>query len=90
MRMTHSWVEVPPGSDFPLENLPYGAFVRPGDPAARIGVAIGTQILDVRRVAESGLLQRALPQALDVFSRETLNAFLALGCRAWRAVRARR
>ena len=89
MRMTDSWVEVPPGSDFPLENLPYGAFVRPGDPAARIGVAIGTQILDVRRVAESGLLQRALPEARDVFSRETLNAFLALGCEAWRAVRAR-
>ena len=37
--MTHSWVEVPAGCDFPLENLPYGVFRRTGGAAARIGEA---------------------------------------------------
>ncbi len=87
--MTSSWLEVPAGSDFPLANLPYGAFRRHGDAAARIGVAIGTRILDMRFVAQSGLLHQALPQAVDVFSQGTLNAFLALGSGAWSAVRAR-
>jgi fumarylacetoacetase len=44
-----SWVESAnlPGSDFPIQNLPYGTFRRgPIDPP-RVGVAIGDQILDV-------------------------------------------
>jgi fumarylacetoacetase len=73
-----SWVDVPAGSDFPIENLPYGAFsTAPGD-APRIGVAIGDQVLD-------------LAAALDdpVFAEPTLNRFLAQGRARWRAVRSR-
>ncbi len=84
-----SWIEVPPGSDFPLENLPYGAFRRPGETAPRIGVAIGTRILDLRFVAQSGLLRETLPNAVEIFSQPTLNAFIALGEAAWQATRAR-
>jgi fumarylacetoacetase len=87
--MTRSWVDVPAGCDFPLENLPYGAFRRTGDAAPRIGVAIGAHILDLRVVAQSGLLRDSLPRAVAVFSEETLNPFLRLGCDAWRATRAR-
>ncbi len=36
-------------TDFPIENLPYGAFRR--DEQARIGIAIGDQILDLRACA---------------------------------------
>jgi fumarylacetoacetase len=71
-----SWVDVPAGSDFPLENLPYGAFsTAPGHPP-RIGVAIGDHVLD-------------LAAALDdqVFAESTLNRFLAQGRARWRAVR---
>ena len=37
------------GSDFPIQNLPYGRFRRAGDNTQpwRIGVAIGDQILDL-------------------------------------------
>jgi fumarylacetoacetase len=87
--MTHSWVDVPDGCDFPLENLPYGAFRRSGDAAPRIGVAIGAHILDLRVVAQSGLLRASLPQAAAVFAEGTLNPFLRLGIDAWRATRAR-
>jgi len=46
-----SWVESAnaPYSDFPVQNLPYGAFRRLGqDDKLRIGVAIGDQILDLK------------------------------------------
>src|SRR5437762_14339871 len=35
------------GSDFPIQNLPFGVFRRKGQDAFRVGVAIGDQILDV-------------------------------------------
>jgi fumarylacetoacetase len=73
-----TWVDIPAGSDFPIENLPYGAFsTAPGGPA-RIGVAIGDHVLD-------------LAPALDdpVFGEPTLNGFLAQGRSRWSAARAR-
>jgi fumarylacetoacetase len=73
-----SWVDVPEGSDFPIENLPYGAFsTAPGEPP-RIGVAVGDHVLDL-----------APALADPVFGEPTLNGFLAQGRPRWRAVRAR-
>ena len=46
-----SWVESAnaPDSDFPVQNLPFGAFRRSGqDEPLRIGVAIGDQVLDLK------------------------------------------
>ncbi|WP_374584766.1 fumarylacetoacetase [Ideonella dechloratans] len=53
-----SWVTSAnaPDSDFPLQNLPYGRWRRPGETAWRLGVAIGDQVLDL---AEAGLLAHA-------------------------------
>jgi fumarylacetoacetase len=45
-----------PDSDFPLQNLPYGRWRRPGETAWHLGVAIGDQVLDL---AEAGLLPHA-------------------------------
>ena len=44
---TRSWVESAndPATDFPIQNLPFAMFERDGN--ARLGVAIGDQILDV-------------------------------------------
>jgi fumarylacetoacetase len=44
-----SWVESAnePGTDFPIQNLPYGIFRRSGEAAPRAGVAIGEYILDL-------------------------------------------
>jgi fumarylacetoacetase len=43
-----SWVESAnrPGCDFPIQNLPLGVFVPPGETRPRIGTAIGDSILD--------------------------------------------
>ncbi|QJW99468.1 fumarylacetoacetase [Frigoriglobus tundricola] len=59
-----SWVDSANrlGCDFPIQNLPLGVFVPPGDNRARVGVAIGDAVLDA---------SAWLPG-------ETLNAFCAL------------
>jgi fumarylacetoacetase len=69
-----SWVASAnlPDADFPLQNLPYGVFVTADDPSPRIGVAIGDQVLDLRRARAAGL---ALPQSLEAGS---LAGFMAL------------
>lgn len=43
-----SWVETAnrPGCDFPIQNLPLGVFVPPGESRPRVGVAIGDSIID--------------------------------------------
>jgi fumarylacetoacetase len=76
-----SWVPVAEDSHFPIQNLPYGVFRRPGE-RARVGVAIGDQILDL-----SALQDRILP-GRPVFDRDSLNDFLALGRAAWSEARA--
>ena len=50
-----SWVESAndPSSDFPIQNLPFGIFSTDGDDA-RVGVALGDQIIDVSAM-DSGL-----------------------------------
>ena len=72
-----SWVPVPAGSDFPLENLPYGVFTTAGG-TPRVGVAIGAHVLD---------LSLALPAG--PFAVNSLNAFMALGPDEWAATRER-
>ncbi len=80
--MTASWVEVATGSDFPLDNLPYGVF--DSGKGQRIGVAIGDHVLDLYEVADRGLLPYgAALQDID------LNGFLALGRSAWHETRGR-
>jgi fumarylacetoacetase len=80
-----SWVDSAndPSSDFPIQNLPYGAFRTAGKPVPRVGVAIGDQILDLFALAEAGLLQ-ADPK---MFCRPDLNDFMACGKPVWRSVR---
>ena len=50
-------------SHFPIQNLPFGVFSTDADPAPRVGVAIGDQILDLAVLEEAGLLTAALPAA---------------------------
>ena len=85
-QLIRSWVETANSSDadFPLNNLPYGAFhVAGGDLHA--GVAIGDYILDVTALENTGLLD--LPES-GVFARGTWNDFMALGADVWNSFRA--
>ncbi len=69
-----------------MYNLPYGAF-RAGDGPTRLGVAIGTKILDLHALAETGLLDDICDGR--VLQAERLNPLLALGRRTWKALRLR-
>lgn len=82
-----SWVEVNHGSDFPIQNLPFGIF-KTNDRTARAGVAIGEYILDLAAIAESELFN-SLSFDKTVFSKCTLNDFIALGKFVTNAVRER-
>ena len=74
-----SWVESAqkPGSDFPIQNLPFGRFRRPGRKEAwRCGVAIGDHALDLHLALGRGslpwaeiapsLLAHAAPLLLEI------------------------
>ncbi|MEO6834466.1 MAG: fumarylacetoacetase [Candidatus Tumulicola sp.] len=82
-----SWIEVAPDSDFPVQNLPLGVFVRNASSGGRIGIAIGDRILDVRAATERGFLDGACER--DVLVRPNLNALFAAGRGAGKALRER-
>jgi fumarylacetoacetase len=82
-----SWVEVPDGSDFPIQNLPFGIFkTKYLSPVA--GVAIGNHVLDLVYLHEHGFLD-GLGLPPGIFNQTSLNGFLALGRRKGREVRNR-
>ena len=85
MSTAPSFIEVAANSDFPLQNLPYGVFQPQGE-AARVGVAIGREVVDLAALEAAGLLQTG---STPVFNQTTLNAFIALGRPVWQQVRAR-
>lgn len=85
MSYTQSFIVVAENSDFPLQNLPYGVFQPQGE-HARVGVAIGTEVLDLAALEAVGLLPTG---AQNVFGQTSLNAFIALGRPVWQQVRAR-
>src|SRR5688500_15440285 len=65
MNATHdpalrSWVQSAnePGSDFPVQNLPFGVFSSEGRDT-RVGVAIGDSIVDIRACLDEGLLSES-------------------------------
>jgi fumarylacetoacetase len=71
-----SWVETANGHpDFPIQNLPLGVFSA-GNESQRIGCAIGDMILDVKALANAGLVDRHWRLALGL---STLNAWFAHG-----------
>ncbi|HLA63209.1 MAG TPA: fumarylacetoacetase [Rhodothermales bacterium] len=84
-----SFLDLPADTPFPLQNLPYGVFSRRGSGAPRVGVAVGTLVLDLAVLEAEGLLAVPELKGAHVFGSGTLNPFMAAGRGAWRAVRAR-
>jgi len=83
---------VPEGSDFPIQNLPYGVFRRVGPDGSeppRVGVAIGESVLDLTALQEAGLFEGRADLPDGTFAAGSLNPFLELGRPVWRAVRER-
>jgi len=76
-----SWVQSAnePDCDFPIQNLPFGTFSIAGRHGARIGVAIGSKILDLQKV---GLVDTADMNVLMAFEprrRAALRAMISRG-----------
>ena len=66
-------------SDFPIQNLPFGVFQ--GVAGARIGVAIGDQVLDVLAALQVGLLDGEAGDAARLATGGSLNALMGSGNR---------
>ncbi|MEV0704321.1 fumarylacetoacetase [Saccharopolyspora sp. NPDC050389] len=68
-------IDIPGGSPFGLDNLPYGVFSTPGT-EPRVGVRVGESVVDL-----------AVALGDEVFARPSLNAFMAQGHARWVQVR---
>ena len=82
-----SWVNIPAGSDFTIQNLPYGIF-RYGNKKPRVGVAIGEHVLDMAYLYKKGYLDNLFLNE-NVFKSKTLNKFIGLGKAYWNLTRNR-
>lgn len=75
-------------TDFPIQNLPFAIARRKATSEAYRGVvAIGDQVLDLKALIDSNLLEADAFIAAQAASQNTLNAFMALGTTAWSALR---
>jgi fumarylacetoacetase len=82
-----SWVPIPSGSDFPIQNLPFGIF-KTKYLSAVAGVAIGNHVLDLVYLQEHDYLDGfGLPQG--IFNQRYLNKFIGLGKKKTSEVRER-
>lgn len=69
-----SWVSGADSSEFPIQNLPFGIYST-ASKSKRVGVAIGSQILDIAALVKAGVLN--IP--MNVLENSSLNDFIALG-----------
>jgi fumarylacetoacetase len=78
-----SWVESAnvAGSDFPIQNLPFGVFRRRDAGAeAGVGIAIGDRIVDVAGMRSEGLfVEESVSVAANACASDSLNSLMALG-----------
>jgi len=88
-----SWIESAnvAGSDFPVQNLPFGVFRRRDAGAeAGVGIAIGDRIVDVAGMRSEGLFaEEGLGFAPNACASDSLNSLMTLGAGPRRALRRR-
>jgi fumarylacetoacetase len=82
-----SWVDIPQGSDFPIQNLPFGIF-KNGDSRYAGCIAIGDHVIDLAYLQENDFLS-GLELPKGIFTNKYLNDFLALGKKKGGEVRRR-
>ena len=86
-----SWVESAndPGTDFPIQNLPFGRFRGSASEPWRIGVAIGDRVLDLGSLGLIDTQDMNRLMAAGVARRRALRLALSQGLRAGSEQRAR-
>jgi fumarylacetoacetase len=85
-----SWVESAnqPGTDFPIQNLPFGIFRR-SNGERQGGVAIGDRIFDLKAGLDAGLFSGQALEAAKAAAGAKLNPLMMLGSSYTSALRAR-
>lgn len=78
-----SFIEVKQHSDFPIQNLPYGAFSNSKFSIPQIGIAIGEYILNLSALERDGIIKTST----DIFQSGTLNKFMDYTPDFWREIR---
>ena len=98
LNLTHdpkatSWLGSANGSDFPIQNLPYGRFRPQHEETLRCGVAIGDKVLDLAQLAsqtewlKAPGVDTALAKLAAQAAAEDLRKLMRMGAPAWHALR---
>ncbi|HKJ33120.1 MAG TPA: fumarylacetoacetase [Balneolales bacterium] len=82
-----SFIPVDPDSHFPIQNLPFGIFRPKTDGSPRVGTAIGDYVVDLAELEEAGVFDGPKLDGEHVFNSTSLNAFMAMGRKAWKEAR---
>ncbi|VAW26265.1 Fumarylacetoacetase [hydrothermal vent metagenome] len=82
-----SWLNINKGSDFPIQNIPFGVFITKED-IITIGTRIGEYAIDLGAFHQLGYFD-GIPLTDDMFMQDSLNDFIADGRKTWRLVRNR-
>ena len=76
-----------PGTDFPIQNLPFGV-AHLADGRNAVCTRIGDCVIDLAVLEDGGVFNGPLLSGRQVFAQPQLNAFMALGPEARREARA--
>ena len=78
-----SWISVPDGSDFPIQNIPFGiASINNKNVAVS---RIGNTVINLSKLFELDVFEGIINE--NLFNRDFLNSFLKENKETWRAVR---
>lgn len=83
----NSWLEVPPNSDFPIQNIPFGVFLTKEN-IVTVGTRIGDFAIDLGALQQLNYFS-GIELTDDMFMQDTLNDFISDGKKTWRLVRNR-
>lgn len=86
--MKKSWIHVEAGSDFPLENLPFGVASKVYCPP-KVVTRIGDTVIDLSLLAREGYFRNCDYATMNSFDKPRLNDFMSLGRNVWSSVRKR-
>lgn len=75
---------------FPLENIPFGAFVNPQSNETHVCTRIGDKVVDLAVLEKAGVFNGTHFSALarkDIFAQSSCNDFMGLGKEYWHEAR---
>jgi fumarylacetoacetase len=81
-----SWIEINEGSDFPIQNLPFG-IISNEKKSKRVASRIGNSVIDLQCLAELGYFDGIDTE--QIFNQDSLNKFIEKGKGYTRAIRDR-